>query len=81
MHVIRCKNLCLYICKVSATDADKEDNGRVMYTLESVQRNINLDSNTGRLTMIGQLPTDTTLRVKACDSVKIISNRQVVLMN
>ncbi|VDH98368.1 Hypothetical predicted protein [Mytilus galloprovincialis] len=51
------------IGQVKASDRDKEDNGKVVYTLESVQRNIKLDSNTGRLTMIGQLPTDTSIRI------------------
>ncbi|CAG2255169.1 unnamed protein product [Mytilus edulis] len=66
------------IGQVKASDKDKEDNGRVVYTLESVQRNIKLDTNTGRLTMIGQLPADTSLRIKACDSAKIVSNRQMI---
>ncbi|XP_052089264.1 uncharacterized protein LOC127726006 [Mytilus californianus] len=64
------------IGQVVATDGDKEDNGKVVYHLESVQHNINLDTDTGRITMIGQLLADTIFRVKACDSAKIVSSRR-----
>ncbi|CAC5404679.1 unnamed protein product [Mytilus coruscus] len=69
------------IGQVTAIDADKDDNGKVVYLLESVQHNINLDTDTGRITMIGQLLADTSIRVKACDSAKIIPGDRYEIIN
>lgn len=61
--------------QVIARDLDKNENGAVEYSLETAPVGVTINKTSGIITTNVPLSSGTELRVKACDSSGIVTNR------
>ncbi|ESO94810.1 hypothetical protein LOTGIDRAFT_232259 [Lottia gigantea] len=65
-----------HVGKVSAEDADKDENALVRYSIESQTSDFSINSITGEITLQRQTTLPTSILVEACDNPIIISLRR-----